>query len=40
VKSLKGKTCFRITSIEPPILDDIRSAIELGAKLYRERGWL
>jgi hypothetical protein len=39
-KALKGKTCFRITSIEPPILEDVRTAIELGTKLYRERGWL
>ncbi len=40
VKLLKGKTCFHITSIEPPMLDDIRSAVEHGANLYRERGWL
>jgi hypothetical protein len=40
LKLLKGKTCFNITSIQPPMLDDVRSAIELGTKLYRERGWL
>jgi hypothetical protein len=39
-KALKGKTCFHITSIEPPILDDVRKAIEFGTKLYGERGWL
>jgi len=40
LKFLKGKSCFHITSIEPPILDDVRNAIELGTKLYSERGWL
>jgi hypothetical protein len=39
-KLLKGKTCFNIASIEPPILEDVRNAVELGTRLYRERGWL
>jgi hypothetical protein len=40
VKLLKGKTCFRLKKLDGGLTQDIESALELGAKTYRERGWL
>jgi hypothetical protein len=40
LKCLKGLTCFHIKGTEPPVLEDVRKAIDVGAQFYRERGWL
>ena len=40
LKLLKGKSCFRVKTLQGGIGDQIRSALELGLDKYRERGWL
>ena len=37
---LKGKTCFHIKSTDKPILDQVKKALDLGLKGYKERGWV
>lgn len=40
IKCLKGKTCFHIKNLQPEILQQIQKALELGYKMYEERGWI
>jgi hypothetical protein len=40
VKLLKGKTCFHLTKLDEGLRKDIQSALELGTKVYRDRGWV
>jgi hypothetical protein len=37
---LKGKTCFSIKSTEPPLLAEVRKALDLASKVYAEQGWV
>jgi hypothetical protein len=37
---LKGKTCFHVKTLDDGLRKDIQSALGLGTKVYRERGWL
>jgi hypothetical protein len=39
-KTLKGRSCFHITSLEGELLADIKSALDLGLKHYRSQGWV
>ncbi len=40
LKTLKGKTCFHIKSLDSSMVEHINTAIEVGASFYRSRGWL
>ena len=40
LKLLQGKTCFHIKHLDDGLRKDIEAALQLGAKSYRERGWL
>jgi hypothetical protein len=40
LKLLKGKTCFHLTKLDNGLRKDIQSALELGTKVYRDRGWV
>lgn len=37
---LKGKSCFYIKSLTPPIRAQIESALAKGYDLYHDRGWI
>ncbi len=37
---LKGKTCFYIKSTEKAILDEVKKALDIGVKKYKEWGWV
>jgi len=37
---LKGKSCFHITKLDDTLEAAIREALELGWRLYIERGWV
>ena len=37
---LKGKTCFYIRSTDKPILDQVKKALDIGLKAYKEKGWI
>lgn len=38
--TLKGKSCFYIKKDDPVILAQIKEALELGLRLYKDRGWV
>ena len=40
MKMLKGKSCFYIKKASPDLLDDIKAALDLGVKDFRQRGWI
>jgi hypothetical protein len=40
LKLLKGKTCFHVTKLDDSLKNDVEAALELGTKIYRQRGWL
>ena len=40
LKLLKGKSCFYLKSVDHEVLADIKAALDLGMKHYREQGWL
>ena len=40
LKLLKGKSCFHIRKLDDELLAQIEEALELGYKLYKERGWI
>lgn len=40
LSTLKGKSCFHITSTDQVLLTQIRSALELGLALYRKNEWV
>jgi hypothetical protein len=37
---LKGKTCFYIKAADPPLLAEIKKALDLARKVYAEKGWV
>lgn len=37
---LKGKSCFHIKKMDPKLRKQIASALELGFRQYKKRGWL
>ena len=39
-KLQKGKSCFRVKSLEGGLREQIRDALVLGLDGYRERGWV
>jgi len=39
LKLLKGKSCFRVKSLEGGLKEQIREALSQGVNGYRERGW-
>jgi hypothetical protein len=40
LKLLKGKACFHLKKLDHGLRQDIEATLELGAKSYKERGWL
>jgi hypothetical protein len=40
VKLLKGKSCFHIKKMDPSLLGDVKSALDLAVKCYKKNGWL
>jgi hypothetical protein len=40
MKMLKGKSCFYIKSIDPDLLKDVKSALDLAAKCYKKNRWV
>jgi hypothetical protein len=40
LKLLKGKTCLHVKKLDDGMRKDIEAALELGTKVYKERGWL
>lgn len=40
LKLLKGKSCFHIKDQNKVILKQIETALKMGFKLYKQRGWL
>jgi len=40
LKLLKGKSCFHVKKLDEGLKKDIEAALELGTKLYKERGWV
>lgn len=39
-KLLKGQSCFQLQSLDGDLLDQVRSALDLGLEDYRKRGWV
>ena len=40
LKLLKGKSCFHIKELTPELKQQIQEALEIGYKLYKNRGWI
>jgi hypothetical protein len=40
LKTLKGKSCFYIRSLDDELLRDIAKALKAGFGLYKTRGWV
>jgi hypothetical protein len=40
LKTLKGKSCFHIKVNDPVLMNEIKSALQLGFRLYQEKGWV
>ncbi len=40
LKLLKGKSCFHIKELTPEIKEQVEEALEIGFKLYKDRGWV
>jgi len=40
LSTLKGKSCFHITRMDALLLEQVRSALELGYKMYKTNGWV
>ena len=40
LKLLKGKSCFHIKKLDPALLDQIKSALQVGYEAYQARGWV
>jgi hypothetical protein len=40
LKLLNGKRCFHVKALEDGLRKDIEEALDVGTKVYRERGWL
>ncbi len=40
LKLLKGKSCFRVKELNDELEAQIEEALEIGYRLYQERGWI
>lgn len=40
LKTLKGKSCFHIKTLDDEMLADIKHALKAGFEVYKERGWV
>ena len=40
LKLLKGKSCFHVKKLDDGLRQDIETALQLGTKAYKARGWL
>jgi len=40
LRLLKGKSCFHIKKLTPELLTQVDAALEMGYRLYQERGWV
>jgi hypothetical protein len=40
LKLLKGKSCFHIKKLDDSLLGQIESALDIGFRMYKERGWV
>lgn len=40
LSKLKGKSCFYIKKDDPVIMKQIKKALDLGVKMYTEKGWI
>jgi hypothetical protein len=40
MKLLKGKACFHVKSLNKDLEQDIKTALEIGFKDYKSRGWV
>ena len=40
LKLLKGKSCFHIKALDAELEDQIREALEMGYRLYKDKGWI
>ncbi len=40
LKCLKGKTCFHIKKNDPEIFRQVQEALQIGYKMYEDRGWV
>ena len=40
LKTLKGKACFHIKKIDPPLLAQIDDALRIGYDAYKKMGWV
>lgn len=40
LKTLKGKSCFHIKSIDNVILEEVKNAMKHGYETYRKNGWV
>ena len=40
LRLLKGKSCFYIRDLSPEIISQVEEALEIGFKLYKDRGWV
>jgi hypothetical protein len=40
LKTLKGKSCFHIKTLDPEVLQQIKEALRVGFDIYKDRGWV
>lgn len=40
LKTLKGKSCFHIRSIDKTLLLQVKEALKIGYDLYKKNGWI
>ena len=40
VKMLKGKSCFHVKHVTAETVKQVKEALDIGARSYRERGWI
>jgi hypothetical protein len=40
LKTLKGKSCFRLKTLDEQLKKNIEAALDASAAVYKERGWL
>ena len=37
---MKGKSCFYIKTVDKPVLDQVKKALDLGLDAYKKKGWI
>jgi hypothetical protein len=40
LKLLKGKTCFYVNKLDEGLRGDIKAALDVGTKSFKEKGWV